>query len=207
MRLLLLLVLGVSGSMWLPPLKMIPSKTFSHPSSGTLEKKNNGVCLFLSTVVNPKYWTLDYSKKFIQWMRNVFLISVKRQFKTPVPRVSVFKLLIRGNRWNPKLNDINHYGNKPGEIPVVWHSLTKLEEWHNIVRKTVLNNDCEWIASMWLDGDDAILDGYFKRITEELPRILTETTTSEGKPWLGGVFALRSPRWLEVGVNRCREIF
>merc|ERR1719494_392509 len=37
--------------------------------------------------------------------------------------------------------------------------------------------------------------------------MLTETKTSEGRSWLGGVFALRSPRWLELGMKTCRKVF
>merc|ERR550534_1658180 len=77
----------------------------------------------------------------------------------------------------------------------------------NIIKETVLHHNCKWVSTIWLDADDAFLDGYFKYITEEIPRVLTETVTLEGKPWRGGFFALRLPKLLELGLNRCGENF
>jgi len=178
---------------------------FEKPLSEADNDNSDGVCLFLTTTINSRNWTPLYSNKFIQWMRNVFLVSVERQFKVPCPGVKVFKLLIQGFQNDPKLAKLNEYGRKVGEIPLVWH-LNKNEEFVVIVKDTVLKHNCKWISTVWLDGDDALLDGYFKYITEEIPRILDMTTTSNGKTWLGAVYALRSPRWLEVGLNRCMEV-
>jgi len=205
MRVFLLLILWVSGSMTTPFFKSNLSETFSKPSSDASMQRNNGVCLFLSTMINAANWTPEYSRKFIQWMRKVFLVSVERQFKTPLPTIEIFKLFIRGSSEDPNLADLYHYGETSVEIPLVWHH--SRAEWQVIVRETVFNYSCRWISSLWLDGDDAFLDGYFKYLTEEMPKILSETTTSEGRHWLGGVYALRSPKFLEMGMDRCRHNF
>jgi len=163
-----------------------------------------GVCLFLTTVINTAQWTPSYSNKFVQWMRNVFLVSVERQFKDPCPGLETFKLLILSKGDDPKLKDLNEYGKNPGEVPIVWHALPNFSD---IIKENVLKHRCRYISTIWLDADDALLDGYFKYITEEIPKMLTETRTSYGTPWRGAMFALRSPKWLEVGINRCRGIF
>jgi len=177
---------------------------FEEPLSDTGNDKRDGVCLFMSTEISTKNWTPMYANKFIDWMRNVFLVSVERQFKIPCPGVKAFKLLIRGNQTDPKLAKLREYGGKVGEIPLVWHFHW---QYGDIVKDTVLKRNCKWISTVYLDADDALLDGYFKLITEEIPIILDKTTTSDGKTWLGAVFALRAPRQLVLGLNRCKEVF
>jgi len=164
----------------------------------------HGVCLFLTTVIWTDNWTPTYTNKFISYMRRVFLVSIKRQFKTPCPGVAAFKLMINIRRNDPVLTRLYEWGKKVGKFDVVWYQGSNFAA---IVKKTVLGHKCKWISTVWLDADDALLDGYFKYITEEIPRILAQTTTLEGKPWRGGVFALRSPRWLEIGLGRCIGIY
>jgi len=188
---------GQPGSRHLP-------KTSRNSPEELVDRDNHGVCLFLTTVINPADWTTSYANKFIHYMRNVFLVSVERQFKEPCPGLETFKLLILGRQDDPKLSELYEYGKNPGEIPIVWHNRSNFSDF---VKETVLKHSCKWISTIWLDADDALLDGYFKYITEEIPRMLTRTTTSDGKFWRGAMFALRSPKWLEVGLNRCEGIF
>jgi len=167
-----------------------------------------GVCVFLNTEIFADQWTLNYARKFIVWVRSVFLVSIKRQFKTTTQALKVFKLMINGTKGtngDPKLAELYEYGNKSGEVPLFWYR--SKHEWNAIIKETVLKHQCYWISTVWLDADDALLDDYFKYITEEIPKILSETRTRDGLPWRGSVFGLRSPKWLEMGLNRCTATF
>jgi len=73
-------------------------------------------------------------------MRNVFLVSVERQFKDPTPGVKTFKLLINGKQGDPKLRELYEYGKNPGEIPIVWHFTNNFPD---IVKENVLKHRCK----------------------------------------------------------------
>jgi hypothetical protein len=63
---------------------------------------------------------------------------------------------------------------------------------------------CQWLSIVWIDADDAIMDGYFDYITSTLRKALVETRTADGLPWRGAVFAAREMPRLFLGYNRCK---
>jgi len=168
----------------------------------------DGVCLFLNTAIFANKWTPGWARKFIVWVRNVFLISIQRQFLSTTGALKSFKLMINGTRGtdgDPNLAELYQYGKNVGEVPLFWYRGD--DEWNAIIKETVLKHPCYWISTVWLDADDALLDDYFKYVTEEIPRMLSESRTRDGLPWRGSVFGLRSPKWLEIGLNRCTATF
>lgn len=142
----------------------------------------------------------------------VFFESIERQCstRTPCKGIKMFHLIVRVDadpvndpQNDPRLHQ-HRFMSKRLQIKFLKNYEQKPDHY---ISATVKKHSCQWISSIWLDADDMLLDGYFKHVTEDIPRVLTETKTSEGNLWRGAVFGLRSSKTLVIGSNRCETLF
>jgi len=164
------------------------------------------VCLFLQTRLDVSHWNSNSTNNFFSYMKDVLLESIFRQCKdvSACPELKAFHWFIVQFGANNELYTFLKYLSKVIDLHVIRgdkpqsRSSIKLK-----VNELFLKHNCEWLMLMWIDADDAFMDGYFNYVTTVITKKLLQTTTEDGLAWRGAVFGLRYIPELVVGMNRC----
>jgi len=184
---------------------VLKSRHLKDPSAATNQSENRGVCLFVQTRIYISTWKSEkWIKTFFFYVRDVLIQSILRQCNglLSCPLMKTFTLFIRAGGYHEEFSKFIEYLEQVTNVrvfPEPWEN----RKFSEAVVEIVEQNDCNWLSFIWIDADDAFLDGYFHHVTSETTKILLETRTARGMPWRGAVFASRTmPRFI-FGKNRC----
>jgi hypothetical protein len=198
-------LVGVNFGLRVKISRQMKSLKLKHPlHRNNTHLKRSGVCLFLHTRLDVKKWDVNRTDKFSSYMRDVFLNSILRQCKdlTLCSSLKSFYLVITIQSYNHELGKFFEYVSRVTNL----HLISPIDYPHSFreeVAQIIEQDNCEWLSNIWLDADDALLDGYFDYVTSDITKKLLTTTTPNGSAWRGAVFAPREMPRLIVGMNRC----
>jgi len=155
------------------------------------------------TPIYVGHWTSrEWTQDFYSYVKAVLLRSIERQCKTKLtcPSMKQFHLFIRvaGESENNKFT----LERKRNVNITIVRGPKVMQQYLNIMKYNILHHMCKWLSTIYIDADDAFLDGYFDYVTSMINNVL-QTKTEDGFPWRGAVFAARALPRLVVGKNRC----
>jgi len=184
---------------------ILKSRHLKDPLAATNRSESHGVCLFVQTKIDISTWkTEKWIESFFFYMRDVLIRSIVRQCNELVscPLMKTFTLFIKADGYHDKFLKFIEYVEQVTNARV-FSEHARIRNFNEAVAEVVEQNDCMWLSFIWIDADDAFLDGYFYHVTSEATKILLETRTARGLPWRGAVFGSRTmPRFI-LGKNRC----
>jgi len=158
-----------------------------------------GVCVYVWTRLHADSWDDDWTDKFFKWMQSVFYRSLKRQctLNSQCPLVAQVKLIVRidGQSNTRKQNIINRL--EILDKNILWYM--NRNEMEQQIRNVVSASNCAWVSYIYIDADDALLDGFFQHVTSSI----TERIIIDKKFWLGALFIPREIPQLTLGNDKC----
>jgi len=173
----LLVASGKSTSEVIPRLDLIKDK---HRNTVT-HSESPSVCLLCNTRLSITQWTENWTKKFLSYMDSVLIKSILRQCTdfSPCPSMKSFSLFILVDGHNDELDKFLEHVGEVTNLHIVVSGPRRNSRIRTEIAKIVELNDCNWLASIWIDADDAFLDGYFNYVTSIAGELL-RTTTLDG---------------------------
>jgi len=159
-----------------------------------------GVCLTVWTRLHADMWDDVWLDNFFDWMKNGFLQSIARQCTsdTPCPLLAQSKVILRIDGKNHLQNKklIDHIENLDTNI-LYYHKSDKKYIEKQMV-KMIAASKCSWVSYVWIDADDIFLDGFFKYVTTEIPRLVIQ-----GRVWRGALFIPQVLPNIVIGNGKC----
>jgi len=164
------------------------------------------VCLFVWTRLSADLWDDSYTNKFFEYMDNVLFQSIARQCTnfTQCTSITRLKVVVRIDGHNETQNEllVNHLkklSNKHTHL--MWYKKRAKSRWqvYKQLGDIVSQDTCLWVSYIYVDADDAFLDGFFHYVSTKIPDILN----NDKNYWRGALFVSRDLPGLVVGNNKC----
>lgn len=160
---------------------------------------HKGVCVNVWTRLHADSWGDEWIDEFFKWMQNVFYRSINRQCtpKSPCPLVAQVKIIVRidGEIQSQKEKLVS--GLEKLDKNILWYMDRMGGE--KVLVDAIKFSQCSWVSYIFIDADDAFLDGFFQYVTT----IITKDIIREEKIWRGGLFIPREIPLLIIGNHNC----
>jgi len=173
-----------------------------------LSEKDDRVCIFVWTYVDTRNWDIDWQSKFLSFMDRTLVQSLERQcpLDSSCSNLAQYKLILEMSG-NPELNlrTREHFENFKNVI-LTYRSLRRSQHSTDLLKllsEMVIGLKCNWVSHIWIDADDAFMDGFFEYVTTEIPKVLTGSSTLNGSDWRGAVFLSKNLPRIYLNKDRC----